>query len=201
MIKRKVSNPIHLLFLSTIFILLHASATAPAATLTIRNDTVLTINIYKNIRPFKGDEENYYATLNPCEFYAAKVSKGEVWVIRDATTHYLIHWVHAAAADETLTLTEDYLTSHQGTQQVNARFINKTGQKINVYWISQEGEEKLYQTLANEEMRMTLSFSGHLWKFADLNGNTLGLIYIPLNAPELTYSIPSTAKPLCFWPL
>jgi hypothetical protein len=78
------------------------------------------------------------------------------------------------AAVESLPMLDEPHPSRRTGEETSLRFINRTKETIQVFWLDTEGRRKAYATLKPDEEHEQHTFAGHVW-LVTANGKTLGI--------------------------
>ena len=62
------------------------------------------------------------------------------------------------------------LRSRNSLVEAEMKFVNLSGQTVNVYWLDYGGERKFYQTLRDGEFYVQPTYLTHPWLITDENG-------------------------------
>ena len=68
--------------------------------------------------------------------------------------------------------------------EAEIRFVNRSGQTVNVYWLDYTGERKYYQTLKDGELYDQPTYMTHPWLVTDENGAEWE-VYLPTEQPRV----------------
>ncbi len=78
------------------------------------------------------------------------------------------------AVAESLPMLDEPRPSQRTGEETSLRFINRTKEAIQVFWLDTEGRRKEYATLKPDEEHEQHTFAGHVW-LVTANGKTLGI--------------------------
>lgn len=67
----------------------------------------------------------------------------------------------------------DGRASPESSKKVSVQFINKSSKARRLYWLTFEGNRKLYTTLSKDAKFDIDTFAGHFWVVTDDEGNCL----------------------------
>lgn len=87
---------------------------------------------------------------------------------------------------------EKGLKSLNSDTEAEIRFVNRSGQTVEVYWLDFDGKRKYYQTLKDGEFYDQPTFLTHPWLVTDENGDAWE-IYLPAKERR-TIDIPAPKK-------
>ncbi len=79
------------------------------------------------------------------------------------------------AANESLPMLDEPHPSRRTGEETSLRFINRTKDTVQVFWLDTEGGRKAYATLKPDEEHEQHTFAGHVWLVTAAEGKTLGI--------------------------
>lgn len=128
---------------------------------------------FKTMLEIAGEYEPYVLSQTECQRFLGREQCGVTLVSGPPST------VSSAGATSSL-------ISGDGSTPVTLSFENFTSFDVNIYWIDFEGNERLYGTLAPGEGYDQGTYSTHIWRVRDTDGNIVVDFY---TATEELYQV------------
>ena len=76
------------------------------------------------------------------------------------------------------------LRSRNSLVEAEMKFVNRSGQTVNVYWLDYEGDRKFYQALRDGEFYVQPTYLTHPWLVTNENGEAWE-VYHPTEQPQV----------------
>ena len=81
----------------------------------------------------------------------------------------------AGNVNESLPMLDEPHPSRRSAEETSLRFINRTKETIQIFWLDTEGGRKAYATLKPDEEHEQHTFAGHAWLVTGADGKTAGV--------------------------
>ena len=119
---------------------------------------------------FPFDEIGFDDSLSTLRFSVG----GKRWECLLAT--YELRELGAEDADgQTMPVLDEPRPSWLTGEETSLRFINRTKETVQVFWLDTDGGRKAYATLKPDEEHEQHTFAGHVWLVTSADGKTLGI--------------------------
>ncbi len=89
---------------------------------------------------------------------------------------------------------EGVVKSLASTTEAQITFINKSGQRVKVYWLDFDGQRVLYKVLQASESYDQQTFLTHPWLVTDANDNAWHIFYPSATPRAVTIVSPADKK-------
>ena len=97
---------------------------------------------------------------------------------------------HLSAVYDLLPCTSQLISTGSG-RVINVNFINKSNQKLKLFWMNYSGKSILYKELKPYLSFKQISYEGHIWKIENLNRECMGIYKLNRENGDIIFELNS----------
>lgn len=100
------------------------------------------------------------------------------WWSWDPAQQVLTRLPRPAGGDESLPVRRGARPSRSGGEETHITFINRTAEKVQLFWIDTEGQRRSYGLLEAGGVREQHTYAGHVWLVTDAEGEQTLAVFV-----------------------